>query len=118
MARGAQSPFVSAWTGELARAYGRGLAALRKPNQDGTPGLDLAAIRASDWVLTTYETLRDYSRDFGAVRFAAMLMDEAQKVKTPGIRMTDAAKAMNADFPYRTDRDAGGEPARRPMVHR
>jgi SNF2 family DNA or RNA helicase len=49
-------------------------------------------------VLTTYETLRDYDRDFGAVRFAAMLLDEAQKVKTPGIRLTDAAKAMNADF--------------------
>ncbi len=84
--------------GQLLGAYGRGLAALRKPNQDGTPGLDLSAIRAADWVLTTYETLRDYSRDFGAVRFAVMLMDEAQKVKTPGIRMTDAAKAMNADF--------------------
>ena len=84
--------------GNLLGAYGRGLAALRKPNQDGTPGLDLSAIRAADWVLTSYETLRDYSRDFGAVRFAAMLMDEAQKVKTPGIRMTDAAKAMNADF--------------------
>jgi hypothetical protein len=84
--------------GRLLTAYGRGLAALRKPNQDGEPGLDLSAIRAADWVLTTYETLRDYSRDFAAVRFATMLMDEAQKVKTPGIRMTDAAKAMNADF--------------------
>jgi SNF2 family DNA or RNA helicase len=55
-------------------------------------------LRGADWVLTTYETLRDHDRDFGAVRFAAMLLDEAQKVKTPGIRLTDAAKAMNADF--------------------
>ena len=27
-----------------------------------------------------------------------MLFDEAQKITTPGIRITDAAKAMNADF--------------------
>jgi hypothetical protein len=79
-------------------AYGKGLAALRKPGPGGIPTLDLAAIRAADWVLTTYETLRDHDRDFAQVRFAAMLLDEAQKVKTPGIRLTDAAKSMNADF--------------------
>lgn len=83
--------------GRLVPAYGKGLAALRLPS--GGPGrLDLAALREADWILTTYETLRDHDRDFGAVRFAAMLLDEAQKVKTPGIRLTDAAKAMNADF--------------------
>jgi SNF2 family DNA or RNA helicase len=60
--------------------------------------LNTEAIARADWVLTTYETLRDYDRDFGAVRFAAILFDEAQKIKTPGIRLTDAAKAMNADF--------------------
>jgi SNF2 family DNA or RNA helicase len=32
------------------------------------------------------------------VRFAALLFDEAQKIKTPGVRLTDAAKAMNAAF--------------------
>jgi hypothetical protein len=75
-------------------AFGKGLADLR----EGVDRLDTAAIRDADWVLTTYETLRDYDRDFGTVHFAAILMDEAQKVKTPGTRMTDAAKAMNADF--------------------
>lgn len=49
-------------------------------------------------MLTTYETLRDYDRDFGQVRFAALLFDEAQKIKTPGVRLTDAAKAMQAEF--------------------
>jgi len=83
--------------GQLVQAYGKGLAGLRSLT-GGVPKLDLALLRSSDWVLTTYETLRDYDRDFGAVRFAAMLLDEAQKVKTPGIRLTDAAKAMNADF--------------------
>jgi SNF2 family DNA or RNA helicase len=75
-------------------AFGKGLSELRK----GSERLDTVAIRNADWVLTTYETLRDYDQDFGAVEFAAMIMDEAQKVKTPGTRMTDAAKAMNADF--------------------
>jgi SNF2 family DNA or RNA helicase len=52
----------------------------------------------AECVLTTYETLRDYDRDFGQVRFTAAVFDEAQKIKTPGIRLTDAAKAMNIEF--------------------
>jgi hypothetical protein len=84
--------------GACLRAYGAGLAALRTSRDDGSPGLDTSRIAASDWVLTTYETLRDHDRDFGAVRFAAALFDEAQKIKSPAARMTDAAKAMNADF--------------------
>jgi hypothetical protein len=83
--------------GTLLAAYGKGLAALRR--QEGSlVTLDRTALAGADWVLTTYETLRDHDRDFGAVRFAVMLLDEAQKVKTPGIRLTDAAKAMSADF--------------------
>jgi hypothetical protein len=88
---------VAPGLGRLVQAYGKGLAGLRL-SSSGPAGLDLGALRDADWVLTTYETLRDHDRDFGAVRFAAMLLDEAQKVKTPGIRLTDAAKAMNADF--------------------
>ncbi|PWC26462.1 DEAD/DEAH box helicase [Teichococcus aestuarii] len=88
---------VAPGLGALVQAYGKELAGFRLPS-GGPVGLDLAALRGADWVLTTYETLRDHDRDFGAVRFAAMLLDEAQKVKTPGIRLTDAAKAMNADF--------------------
>ncbi|WP_426954166.1 DEAD/DEAH box helicase [Muricoccus radiodurans] len=84
--------------GRLLPAYGRGLAEIRDAGPDGRPALDAGAIRDADWVLTTYETLRDYDRDFGRIRFAALLFDEAQKIKTPGIRLTDAAKAMNADF--------------------
>ncbi len=83
--------------GEPLLAYGRGLAALRR-GAAGDAALDRAALGAADWVLTTYETLRDHLTDFGQVRFAAMLLDEAQKAKTPGIRLTDAVKAMNTDF--------------------
>lgn len=84
--------------GHCTEAFGRGLAVLKRTSSDDRPALDTDTLAAADWVLTTYETLRDYDRDFGRVRFAAMLFDEAQKIKTPGVRLTDAAKAMNADF--------------------
>jgi hypothetical protein len=80
--------------GDCLAAFGSGLKQLRRP--DGT--LDQQRLVAADWVLTTYETLRNHSPDFGAVRFAVLLADEAQKVKTPGVRMTDALKAMQAEF--------------------
>ncbi|MCS6931832.1 MAG: DEAD/DEAH box helicase, partial [Acetobacteraceae bacterium] len=84
--------------GRLVAAHGRGLAALRSRDRHCQPALDVTALAAADWVLTTYETLRDYDRDFGSIRFAALLFDEAQKIKTPAVRVTDAAKAMNAEF--------------------
>ncbi|WP_188260223.1 DEAD/DEAH box helicase [Azospirillum tabaci] len=89
---------VSPGLGHCTEAFGRGLAALKRRSADGSPALDVDALQSADWVLTTYETLRDFDRDFGKIRFAAMLFDEAQKIKTPGVRLTDAAKAMNADF--------------------
>ncbi len=84
--------------GECVGAFGRGLSVLRTRSPDGTPGLDRESLQKASWVLTTYETLRDYDRDFGLVDFAAILFDEAQKIKTPGVRVTDAAKAMKAEF--------------------
>lgn len=84
--------------GHCLQAYGRGLASIRKGSPGQRPGVDIDKLRQADWVLTTYETLRDYDQDFGQVRFSALLFDEAQKIKTPGVRITDAAKAMNAEF--------------------
>lgn len=84
--------------GRCLAAYGQGLAAIRHREGDGRPALDVHTLSEADWVLTTYETLRDYDRDFGRVRFAALLFDEAQKIKSPGVRLTDAAKAMQAEF--------------------
>lgn len=84
--------------GACTQVFGRGLAALKIISADGAPALDVNRIAAADWVLTTYETLRDHHLDFGRVRFAAILFDEVQKIKTPGIRLTDAAKAMKAEI--------------------
>ena len=49
-------------------------------------------------VLTTYETMRDLSISLGQQSWSIMVCDEAQKIKTPGTLVTDAAKAQKALF--------------------
>lgn len=61
-------------------------------------GLNVEALRQADWVLTTYETLKGYQTDFCSIRFRCVVLDEAQKIKTPGIQVTDAIKALNSEF--------------------
>ncbi len=84
--------------GRLVEAFGRGLQALKRQVGDDRLALDLGKLAEADWILTTYETLRDWQKDFGALRFAVLVFDEAQKIKNPAIRLTDAAKAMTAEF--------------------
>lgn len=49
-------------------------------------------------ILTNYETVRSYQFSFCAVNFAIVALDEAQKIKTPGTLVTNAVKAVKADF--------------------
>jgi SNF2 family DNA or RNA helicase len=89
--------------GQPLRGYGpelRGLRAEGRGNEleVGRALLDAERLRSADWILTTYETMRDYQHSFGAVRYAAIVFDEAQRIKTPGTLMTNAAKALNGDF--------------------
>jgi len=91
--------------GVLLFAYGKYLRELKMLNGDkgietlhGIPLLNLSKIKQSDWVLTTYETLRDYQHSFGKVDWAVAVFDEAQKIKNPQAALTDAAKAMKIDF--------------------
>lgn len=60
--------------------------------------LDHEALGKAGAVLTTYETLRDYQLSLGRVDWAAMVLDESQKIKTPGALVTLAAKAMKYEF--------------------
>jgi hypothetical protein len=60
--------------------------------------LDIQALSSADWVLTTYQTLRDYHFSFGKVRFQAAIYDEAQKLKSLTTRSSNAAKCQQADF--------------------
>ena len=84
------------------RAYGAELARLRLGvgNDLARGGVSLRTdeIANAAWVLTTYETLRDYHHSFGTIRWQVLAFDEAQKIKTPGTLVNEAAKAMNADF--------------------
>ena len=92
--------------GRVVEAHGSALRHLRKGTvagrggelAGGQPLLDLQPLKIADWVLTTYETLRDYQHSFGRVRWRAGVFDEAQKIKNPGARVTDAVLAMNIDF--------------------
>lgn len=49
-------------------------------------------------ILTNYETLRSYQATLGLVDFAVVVLDEAQKIKTPGTLVTNASKALKAHF--------------------
>lgn len=54
--------------------------------------------RDAAFVLTTYETLRDYQLSLAREHWGVLVCDEAQKIKTPSAMVTRAAKAMQADF--------------------
>jgi SNF2 family DNA or RNA helicase len=47
---------------------------------------------------TTYETLRKQQIPLGLIDWGVIILDEAQKIKTPGTFVTNAAKALKADF--------------------
>ena len=85
--------------GQLVRAYGDNLKVLRRGRHiDGTAGLDTARLAVGDVVLANYEAVSDYQLSFGAVPFSMVVLDEAQKIKSPKARMTHAVKALNAEF--------------------
>lgn len=48
--------------------------------------------------LTTYETMRRNQFVLCAVEWSIVVLDEAQKIKTPGTLITNAVKALKADF--------------------
>lgn len=48
--------------------------------------------------LTTYETLRKQQIPLGLIDWGVIILDEAQKIKTPGTFVTNAAKALKSDF--------------------
>lgn len=49
-------------------------------------------------ILTNYETLRIYQATLCLVDYAVVVLDEAQKIKTPGTLITNVSKALKSDF--------------------
>lgn len=80
--------------GTLIRAYGKDLKSLESQGSYHRT----QTLREADWVMTTYETLRDRIHNFLPVDWAVVAFDEAQKIKNPASRMTDMAKSLKADF--------------------
>ena len=94
--------------------YGRELQAFKRESEHEIPeidgadqfpelrrrrgGLDAERLRAAKLVLTTYETVRDFQLDLGLIPWAAVVIDEAQRIKTPGALVTNAVKALKTDF--------------------
>ncbi len=60
--------------------------------------LDVKRLQNADVVLTTYETVRDFQLDLGLIPWATVVIDEAQRIKTPGTLVTNALKALKTDF--------------------
>lgn len=55
-------------------------------------------LQSADIILTNYESLRTSQLNFCAVEFDVVVLDEAQKIKSPGTMVTNAAKALKANF--------------------
>lgn len=51
-----------------------------------------------DMILTNYDSLRISQLNFCAVEFDVVALDEAQKIKSPGTLVTNAAKALKGNF--------------------
>lgn len=56
------------------------------------------AMQGLSLILTSYETMRNAQLNFCAVDFEVVVLDEAQKIKTPGTLVTNAAKALKCAF--------------------
>lgn len=88
--------------GAVVRAYGSGLSLERselgRDIELGRSTLDGERWSHAGVVLTTFETMRDYHLSFARHPFAAIIYDEAQKLKNPASQTTRAAKTLNARF--------------------
>ncbi|WP_337045273.1 SNF2-related protein [Emticicia sp. 17c] len=80
----------------LCKLYGG--VSLTKENKPIQNQQDAKRLQFKQIILTNYETLRSYQISLGLVDFAIIALDEAQKIKTPGTLITNASKALKADF--------------------
>lgn len=80
----------------LCKLYGG--VSLTKENNPIQNQQDAKRLQFKQIILTNYETLRSYQISLGLVDFAIIALDEAQKIKTPGTLITNACKALKADF--------------------
>ena len=94
------------------RVYGPNLVDLKttglagRDTDDGEPRLGLEDLRSSInrghghnwWLLTTYDTLKNYQHSFRQIDFSAVVFDEIQKIKNVRTLVALAARGVKADF--------------------
>ena len=80
--------------GKLFEAYGLNIRKLKDLNVVERN----ETLTDADWVLTTYETLRDKIKYFLSIDWGITIFDEAQKIKNPVSRVTEMAKSLSSDF--------------------
>ena len=77
-------------------AYGE---SFRRDRKSKTPKLIRNDMEASDWVLASYESVRDHHKNFFIkISWDVVVFDEIQKIKNPNSLMTNASKALDSDF--------------------
>ena len=64
----------------------------------GRGAIDSAIWAHGGIVLTTFETMRDYHLNFARQRFAAIIYDEAQKLKNPASQMTRSTDVQSEGY--------------------
>ena len=80
---------------------------LKEHRIPGTRGNDVTSgqqtlrhdrLNKARWILTTYETMRDYHMSIASIQFSCIIYDEMQKIKNPTSMVTHAAQALNSEF--------------------
>ena len=88
--------------GEFGLLYGSHLKSMKTTRQNdvtaGRATLHLEALAGAQWILTTYETMRDYHISLAQMHFGCAVFDEMQKLKNETSLMTNASRALNIDF--------------------
>ena len=90
--------------GRMAFLYGAKLRSFKTEKgagndvSEGKSCLDIRSLKDFEWVLTTYETMRDYHISLAALQFSCIVFDEMQKIKNISSLMTNAAQTLSGDF--------------------
>ncbi|HEY3345883.1 MAG TPA: DEAD/DEAH box helicase [Anaerolineaceae bacterium] len=94
----APTSVVTNWEREMSR-FAPGLHAYIHRGADRLRGEAFrAAIRDQDVVLTSYPVARLDAESFQSVRWQAVVLDEAQNIKNPDAKQTQAILKLNADY--------------------
>lgn len=91
------------WEEEYARFFPNSrMIVLRLGNQGSTTVNDLVEgytdYQAPVLVITSYETIRSHQKKLAVIPWTIIVADEAQKIKNPSTKLTNAVKALKSQF--------------------